>query len=189
MKYTILDPDGEIYTELNCDTAEQLELNTPPLHTSTDGSPPTPYSYRAGDQWRERPAQPAYFSEWNPKRKRWDDNRNLNRAQRLKWDEFKVLRAAEATAPFVWNGNTFDFDPEGIGRAAASALTAIVRGSVFSEEWTLTDNTDILLSAQDMVNVADAQAASVKRAWAKARTRRRLINAATTVAQVDAVVW
>lgn len=68
-----------------------------------------------------------------------------------------------------------------------NALAALIPD--FSIDWTLANNTARNLSAADLANVGAALGMHVAAQHAKARTLRSQIEAATTVAEVDAVTW
>jgi hypothetical protein len=69
------------------------------------------------------------------------------------------------------------------------AMLAQAGGQPFSIDWTLADNTVRTLSGADMIAVGQALGQHVAACHIKARALREQINAATTVAEVEAVVW
>jgi len=89
---------------------------------------------------------------------------------------------------FTWDGSPFDSDAISQSRIqGAVQLAATAPG--FTIDWTLANNSVRNLSAADLANVGAALGMHVATQHAKARTLRSQIEAATTVAEVDAVTW
>lgn len=70
------------------------------------------------------------------------------------------------------------------------AITLAQNGGALPPEWRTSDNINVPISAlADLLAIAAAISASVNAAYAKSWTLKAQIDAATTVADVQAVVW
>lgn len=116
----------------------------------------------------------------------------LDQAKLRRWSEIKSIRTSVEFGTFTCNGNVFDGDqtaqPRIIG-AVQLANMAIATSQPFSVDWTLHDNSVVTLSATDMVAVGQALATNVVYAHTVGRSLRAAIEAAVTVAEVQAVQW
>ncbi len=109
-----------------------------------------------------------------------------------KWAEIKRMRDLREFSTFVWDGSTFDADDISQRRIQGAAMLAMIAqsaGQPFSIDWTLADNSIRSLTDAQMLAVGEALGVHVETQHAIARTLRAAINAATTKAEVDAVVW
>lgn len=122
----------------------------------------------------------------------WADLRTLQEAKDARWSELLIERAAREFSTFTWDGSVFDCDAESQTRIIGSATLAIIASMTaqpFSIDWTLADDTVRTLSGPDMLNVGAALGAHVTAVHETSRALYDQIEAATTNAQVDAVVW
>lgn len=109
-----------------------------------------------------------------------------------KWAFIKSQRSALEFGGFTWDGSAFDSDPQAQARIQGGvqlATIAAAQSQPFSIDWTLADNTVRTLSGADMIAVGMTLAAHVQTVHAIARALRLQIEAATTLAEVEAVVW
>lgn len=116
----------------------------------------------------------------------------LSAAQEEAWLRIKKRREAVEFGPFVWSGHTFDGDSESQRRiqgAAQLAAIAQAAGAPWTIVWTLADNSEIEMSAADMIGAGMALATSVASAHATARQLRAQIMQSQTLEELDAVVW
>lgn len=136
----------------------------------------------------ELPSQPSQYHifDWNTKV--WYDPRGLQDFKSSKWAEIKAARDVTEFGTFVWNNHVFDATPASQQRiAGAVQLAAIV--PTYSVTWTLADNSTILLTAADLLEVGVALGQHVAAAHEKARLLRQAIDSATTIAEVQALNW
>ena len=117
------------------------------------------------------------------------DARTLAEAKTLKWDEIKKLRYSKETNTFTHNSQVFHADKGHIGGATQLAVLAKAASQPFSMDWTLYDNTVVTLNADQMIAVGTALGIFVNSLYTTARLIREDIEACTTNAQVDAIVW
>ena len=143
-----------------------------------------------GDGWKLRPPRPAQYSVWAEGV--WIDPRPLSDLQAAKWAQIKRDRDEAEFAPFTYNAMEFDGDLNAqrrLGSYISVSKSALAAGDPFSAEFILADNTVVTLSAQDFVGIELAKVQAVAAAFAHATALRLQIEAATTVAEVDAVTW
>lgn len=136
--------------------------------------------------------KPTQFHIFNYTTKQWTDPRTLDDLKAAKWEQAKSARDAAEYGGFTWDGSTFDSDSVATGRitgAAVLALMASMAGQPYSIVWTLFDNTTRVLDASQMMAVGAALGTHVQAAHDAADARRLLINAATSAAELDAMVW
>lgn len=144
----------------------------------------------ADGQLHTRPIQPSQAHEWDWQLKTW--TANLALAKQQQWARIKTERDEREAAGFPYLGKVFDSDQRSHSRittAAQAAQAALDAGQPFSIDWTTADNTVITLDAQQMLGVPVAFAQFGNALHQSARSLREQIDAATTVEQVQAIVW
>lgn len=139
-------------------------------------------------EWKVKPAQPDEYHVFDYTTKHWYDPRTLNDIKLAKWAIIKQARSSAEFGGFTWDGSPFDSDAISQSRIqGALQLAALIPD--FSIDWTLADNTVRALSGSELAAVGVALGLHVGTQHAKARLLRSQIEAATTVAEVDAVTW
>lgn len=91
---------------------------------------------------------------------------------------------------FSYLGKTFDSDQRSTDRiqvAALAAQAALMAAQPFSIDWTAADNTVVTLDAAGMIGLATAFAQYGASLHAHAKTLKAQVDAATTVAEVQAI--
>ena len=124
--------------------------------------------------------------------KQWVDSRTLSEIKEAKWESIKAKRAEAIDAPLVTPYGTFDSrvkDRTNITDAVLMAQTLESRGLPSSIDFTLTDNTTVVLSAESMINVGLLLGQKIQAAHARARELRAQIDAATTKQEIEAITW
>lgn len=134
------------------------------------------------------PARPGNHHTFDYTAKQWIDPRTLSDLQVAKWEQIKRARVNAEFGGFTWDGSPFDSDAISQSRIqGAVQLAAMAPG--FTIDWTLANNSVRNLSAADLANVGTALGMHVATQHAKARLLRSQIEAATTAAELDALVW
>lgn len=153
-----------------------------------------PNTYRAEGEWIEIPTAPSAFHVWSWTSKTWSDPRVLQDHKDAKWADIRRLRAAALVAPTL--ETRF-----GVFDATAEAVTSIKDTVVGLNEaakigvapafvtWTMADNSALDLTPAELSEVAALLLMRGDAAYVKARALRAQIEAATTVAEVEAVAW
>lgn len=134
---------------------------------------------------------PSSSHVFNWATKQWEDPRTLADLKSAKWEQVKAQRDAAEFGLFTWAGHAFDGDEAAqrrINLAVMGAQAALIAGdAAWSVDWTLADNTSLTLSASDMMGVANALGANIAQAHTSARAKRQQIQAATSVAELEAL--
>jgi hypothetical protein len=138
------------------------------------------------------PFRPSPHHLFDMNARTWVDPRTLQDLKDAKWLEVKQARNAAELGPFTYNAMVFDGDLNAQRRLAAYisvSKSALAAGQAFSAEFTLADNTQVTLSAQDFVGIELAKVQAVAAAFAYASVLRGQGEAATTPEEVASVVW
>lgn len=120
---------------------------------------------------------------------------DLDTAKARRWAQLRAERNSRELGTFHWSGLEFDADADAqrrlsaAGRRAAAALESDAPSWVSVLDWTLADNTTVMLTAQNVLEVWAALDEHVARVHATARTLREQIEAAQTIEAVEAVTW
>jgi hypothetical protein len=124
---------------------------------------------------------------WDANTKRWKRRARLKKIKADKWDELKTARQAEIDAPLVTAHGTFDHDERSRAAIAEQAQYCAATGAGIT--YTLADNSDVILTAQQMFEVWAASHAREQSARAKARQLRDTVDACANAAEVAEIDW
>lgn len=118
---------------------------------------------------------------------------DLESLKARKWAEIKAARGTQESAGFTVEGvGTFDSDADSRARiigAVTAAKIAKDEGQPFSVEWTLADNTAVMLDADQVISVGFAMLTHITSTHEKGRTLRSAITAAEDVDSLNAITW
>lgn len=145
-----------------------------------------------GGQHFAVPAQPSAHHEFNWATKQWVDPRVLQDFKNLAWTRIKLAREAVISAPMVTPYGTFDSgakDRTNITDAILMLQTLAAIGTPMSIDFTLADNSTATLTTTEMVTVGLLLGQKVQAAHAQARILRAQIDAATSAAELEEIVW
>ena len=110
--------------------------------------------------------------------------------QNRRWEALKIARDAAIDAGVETPFGTFDSDPQSRANLGDAVLAArISQDPAFSIEWTLADNTSVTLSAEQLVTVGLLVMQHVNQQHAIGRAKRAAVYAATSIEEVEAIVW
>lgn len=118
-----------------------------------------------------------------------DAANTLEAAKLRAWAGVKNERASRMLGTFDHAGNTFDIDPVNLSGASIDAREALIAGEAWSQMWVLADNSVITLTAAEMIALARAAKTVVSNLWGTSQYLRGLIEAATTIPEVEAITW
>jgi hypothetical protein len=193
MDYVVYDPTSlEIvrWGTTNIEDVSQIDANA----VEGKGSPTTHYvlngaivAYTA-EQASAKSSSPGYLYKWSNSQMTWVDTRDLATAQQQSLDKVKAARDDFLNGGFTWDGSTFDSDDTSQLRLLG-LYTAAQDPSYQPEAWRLQDNSWRVLSADDAKNVWNALKQHIQDAFTKFANYETQINATTTNAQADAIVW
>ena len=114
---------------------------------------------------------------------------SLDEIKQAKLASLKSMRDSLEVEPIFYNGHYFDYDEKARDRinAAIISLDLLGEGTVIS--WTTADNTEAIVSANDLRGVIGAVAIRSNELHIKYRRLRELVDKAKTVAEVETIVW
>lgn len=99
----------------------------------------------------------------------------------------KAKRDAEEVKPIAHNGNLFDFDDKARDRINSAIVALSTTGQ--SIEWTTADNTNVLVTADDLRGVIAAVAMRSNELHVKYRELKEQVEACTTNEQLEKIDW
>lgn len=181
MKY-LINPDGQYMGRLEGTPAEIMQ-QVPPGHTSTILAPPRSTDYWDGTTWVPIGTPPAWYFKYDYKLKNYIDSRDIEKVKNDKWQQIKLERNVAEFGGFVHNNRSFDSDTTSQGRILAAYM--------FNRpvSWTLANDEVIILEVEDIQSVAMAMAEHVVSVHNKARLAREAILAATSITEVESVMF
>lgn len=115
------------------------------------------------------------------------DEELLAAAKPAKIAELKAERDAREVEPITYNGNSYDYDDKARQRINAAIIALDVQGADASIDWTTADNADVKVTANDLRMVIASVAQRSNALHVAYRAAKDKVEAATTVAEVDAV--
>lgn len=101
--------------------------------------------------------------------------------------ELKAERDSKEVEPITYNGNSYDYDGKARERINAAIIALDVQGADASIDWTTADNQDVKVTANDLRMVIAMVAQRSNALHVAYRAAKDKVEAATTVAEVDAV--
>lgn len=134
-------------------------------------------------RWVIIPPAPDNNYSFDYHTKTWINLKSLNEIKELKWLEIKSERDLKEYGGFEFEGNIYDSDLIPQGRILGAALANL------PQEWTLADNTTVLLSAVQLNNLYKVMQSHITDTHVRGRIAREAINAALTKEEVNAVIY
>lgn len=111
----------------------------------------------------------------------------LASAKPAKIAELKAERDAREVEPIEYGGNLYDYDDKARERINAAVIALDVQGADASIDWTTADNQDVKVTANDLRMVIAMVAQRSNTLHVAYREAKEKVEAATTVADVEAV--
>jgi hypothetical protein len=148
--------------------------------------------YFGAGEFHQLPTKPSQYHAWNWGTFVWDDTRTLDQIKAAQWATIKAAREVDMTAPLTTPYGAFDATTEAqksITDAVLMLQTLTAMGAPTSIDFTLADNSVVTLTTEQMVTVGLLLGQRTQQLYAQGRIKRDAINAATTAAEVEAVVW
>lgn len=113
--------------------------------------------------------------------------RTLDEVKADKVQSLKTERDSKEVEPITYNGNRYDYDDKARERINAAIIALDVQGADASIDWTTADNADVKVTANDLRMVIAMIAQRSNALHVAYRAAKDKVEAATTVAEVDAV--
>lgn len=145
------------------------------------------------DPLPERPEAPSPYHVWSPKAWCWMiDEAGLAMIREAAKQRINEARNKEERNGFEAFGQRFDSDDKSVQRisvAAQAAMFAKAAAQPFASEWTLADNTTIVLDADKMMQLPIIMAMAADAMHQKARSMKSAIDSAATIEEINAIAW
>ena len=109
----------------------------------------------------------------------------LEELKAKKITEFKAIRDAEEVKPIEYNGNLFDFDDKARDRINSAIIALSITGQ--SIEWTTADNTNVLVTADDLRGVVANVAVRSNELHIRYRNAKAKVKEAQTAEELEAI--
>lgn len=136
------------------------------------------------------PTKPSRKHVWQGPETGWVDPRSLQEIKDYQWGIIKNDRDQLMAGTFEHSGHIFDVDSVNIAGASVDAREAIIAGETsWTQAWVLSNNTVITLTAAEMIALGRAAKTYISTLWGTSQYLRGLIEAATTVEEVEAITW
>lgn len=129
------------------------------------------------------PAQPTQYHTFDFDSKTWCDTRSLVEIKAQKWEEIKAARNVLEFEGFEFEGHIYDSDQTSQGRIIGAAM------SQTDQVWTVADNSTVSLTAAQLASLYITLQIHVANAHARGRAARQALDAATTIEEVNAVIF
>lgn len=187
----VVDSTGEQVGAVGGSSVSVVERNVHEALTPILFTPPTEDAWWDFSTfvWHQRPPQPSQDHEWDPITKTWFNPVTLEMAKARQWDIVRAARDFAESSTFEWNGHVLDADRTRITGAATGAFVAQASGLPYADTWTLADNTTLPVTGADMVDIGLTLLRHVSDCHARGRQLRAAIDAATSIAEVEAIQW
>lgn len=111
----------------------------------------------------------------------------LEQVKQEKIIELKIMRDTAEVEPITYQGYSFDYDSKARERISAAIIALEVTGASATLTWTTADNKDVKVTADDLRCVIAAVAQRSNALHVAYRAAKDKVEAATTVAEVEAV--
>ena len=103
--------------------------------------------------------------------------------QQLKWE-----RDRKEVEPIAYNGHTYDYDDKARDRINAAIIALDLQGEKATIEWTLADNSNITVTANDLRAVIGAVAVRSNALHVAYRTAKEKVEACKTEDELNKIV-
>lgn len=112
---------------------------------------------------------------------------SLDELKAQKLTELKTIRDNEEVKPIECNGNLFDFDDKARDRINSAIIALSITGQ--SIEWTTADNTNVLVTADDLRGVVANVAVRSNDLHVKYRELKEQVEACKSKEELDEIQW
>lgn len=103
--------------------------------------------------------------------------------------ELKYRRDKAEVEPIEYNGHSFDYDDKARDRINSAIIALDVMGDGKTIEWTLADNTNVTVTANDLRGVVANVAVRSNKLHVKYRELKELVETCTTNEELDLICW
>jgi hypothetical protein len=166
--------------------AAEAELAVGQLFVISDVSVDISTGYVDGGVVYPMPAQPDAYHEFDYTTKQWLFS--LQYSKDLKWQEMKAARTAQEFGSFDLGGNAYQCDEVSQRRLQGAVQLAVLDSNAVIN-WTLADNSVVILMASEIIALGVALGTHVATTHERGRLLRTQIEATTTAAELNAIQW
>lgn len=193
MNYAIYTVDGKIQKILSC-PATSLQDNLSPGEASIEifGGEADWSHYVNNGVVVAMPVRPDIHQVFDYATKSWIDLRTLQDFKDAAWTRIKTSRESAIDSNLVTPYGTFDCkakDRTNMTDAVLMLQTLNAIGQPTTIDFTLADNSTVVLTTTEMVTVALLLGQKVQAAHSQARALRAQIDAANSSTELEAIVW
>lgn len=103
--------------------------------------------------------------------------------------ELKYQRDTAEVQPIEYNGNLYDYDEKARDRINVAIIALELQGEGATIEWTTADNADTPVTANDLKMIIAAVAVRSNKLHTAYRVSKEKVEAATTAADVETVIF
>lgn len=111
----------------------------------------------------------------------------INELKQAKLIELKTIRDTEEVKPIEYNGNLFDYDEKARDRINSAIIALSITGQ--SIEWTTADNTNVLVTADDLRGVVANVAVRSNELHVRYRELKELVEDCATKEELNKIQW
>lgn len=119
----------------------------------------------------------------------WQDLRTLAQVQADKWASIKAQRDTHILAAGATPIGVFDTTPESMANITSVVVMLLAAPTLAAVNFTLANNSRPSIARADFLTAAQTVAAQVQGVYDQGAALRAQIDAATTIAQAQAVTW
>lgn len=113
----------------------------------------------------------------------------LEELKAQKITEFKAIRDTKEVEPISYQGYRFDYDDKARDRINSAIIALDVMGDGKTIEWTLADNTNVTVTANDLRGVIANVAVRSNQLHVKYRELKERIEKCNTKEELDSIKW
>lgn len=113
--------------------------------------------------------------------------KEFNEAKTAKLVELKSTRDTLEVEPIEYDGNLFDYDDKARDRINSAIIALDISGAYI--EWTTADNTNVLVTANDLRGVIANVAVRSNQLHIKYRELKEQVLQCTTAEEVEVIQW
>ena len=114
---------------------------------------------------------------------------SLDEIKQAKLVELKSMRDSLEVEPIEYNGNYFDYDDKARDRINAGIIALDLAGEGASLSWTTANNTEAVVTANDLRAVIANVAIRSNELHVKYRILKEMVNNAQTEEELEAIQW
>lgn len=133
----------------------------------------------------EMEVEQAYNGQWYVKG--YAPTQPLEELKAQKLTELKTIRDTEEVKPIAYNGNSYDYDDKARDRINSAIIALSITGQ--SIEWTTADNTNVLVTADDLRGVVANVAVRSNDLHVKYRELKEQVEACESKEELEKIVW